>query len=143
MSLRPTWRERDLRAMLRFFSEAYNEADIVTGHYIRKFDLPILNGSLFEFGMPLLGQKLAVDTKVDLKDIAAMSLSQENLSSLKELDESKFHMNDTWWRKVARLTPEGLDLALDRVVKDVKQHTALRAELAAAGALNPPSIWTP
>lgn len=143
MSLKPTWREKDMLLMLDFFSQAWDEADIVTGHYIRKFDLPILNGSLFEFEMPLLGPKLAVDTKVDLKEIAAMSLSQENLSALKELDESKFHMNDNWWRKVARLTPEGLDLALTRVVKDVEQHTALRNKLAIAGALNPPSIWTP
>jgi hypothetical protein len=141
--LKPLWDEGDMQLMLGKFRKAWDAADVVTGHYIRKFDLPILQGSLFEFGFPLLDQKLVVDTKTDLVGIAGMSLSQENLSALKELEESKFHMNDNWWRKVARLQPEGLRLAHTRVTKDVIQHQKLRAALAEAGALNPPSLWTP
>jgi hypothetical protein len=38
----------------RLHQVLYNAADIVTGHYIKKFDLPILNGALFEHGLPLL-----------------------------------------------------------------------------------------
>ena len=142
-SLRPLWDERDAREMLAWFRGYYEAADVVTGHYIRKFDLPIINGALFEWGLPLLDQKLVVDTKTDLVELAAMSLSQENLASLKELEESKFHMHDNRWRQVARLTPEGLALAHERVTKDVLQHQALRKELAAAGALKPPSLWKP
>ena len=142
-SLNPLWDEGDMQLMLGRFRQLWDEADVVTGHYIRKFDIPILQGSLFEFGFPLLDQKLVVDTKVDLVDIAGMSLSQENLASLKELEESKFHMHDNWWRKVARLQPEGLKLAKERVVKDVIQHQNLRVALAESGALNPPSLWTP
>lgn len=142
-SLRPLWDEGDMQLMLGKFRQAWDVADIVTGHYIRKFDLPILNGSLFEFGFPLLDEKLVVDTKTDLVDIQGLSKSQENLSALKELEESKFHMNDNWWRKVARLQPEGLRLAKERVVKDVIQHQKLRASLAEAGALKPPSLWKP
>lgn len=141
--LNPLWDEGDMQLMLGKFRQAWDAADVVTGHYIRKFDLPILQGSLFEFGFPLLDEKLVVDTKTDLVDIAGMSLSQENLSSLKELEESKFHMHDNWWRKVARLQPEGLRLAHERVVKDVIQHQNLRLALAEAGALNPPSPWKP
>jgi hypothetical protein len=142
-SLSDIWDEGDMQLMLRDFLWAWDEADVVTGHYIRKFDLPILQGALFEFGFPLLDQKLVSDTKTDLVDIAAMSLSQENLAALHELGESKFHMNDNWWRKVARLTPEGLSLAKTRVVQDVIQHQELRRALSEAGALKPPSLWTP
>lgn len=142
-SLGPLWREEDARSMLAWFRGYYEAADVITGHYIRKFDLPILNGALFEWGMPLLDQKLVIDTKTDLVDMAAMSLSQENISALKELEESKFHMHDNRWRSVARLTPEGLALAQERVTKDVLQHQALRKSLAASGALKPASLWKP
>jgi hypothetical protein len=142
-SLGPLWREEDARSMLAWFRAYYEAADVVTGHYIRKFDLPILNGALFEWGLPLLDQKLVIDTKTDLVSLAALSLSQENLSALKELEASKFHMHDNRWRSVARLTPEGLALAQERVTKDVLQHQALRKELAAAGALKPASLWKP
>ena len=142
-SLGTRWSERDARRMLAAFRDLYAEADVVTGHYIRKFDLPILNGAMFEFGLPLLDEKRVIDTKTDMVDIAGQSASQENLSALKELEASKFHMNDTWWRKVARLTPEGLDLARQRVVGDVRQHQELRAALTADGALKPAAVWSP
>lgn len=139
-SLKPRWNERDARRMLAAFRERYDEADMVTGHYITKFDLPILNGALLEWGMKPLGRKLVLDTKVGLLDIAGLSASQENLSALKNLAESKFHMNDNWWRKVARLTPEGLALATERVVSDVLQHQALREALA---DWLQTSVWSP
>jgi hypothetical protein len=139
-SLKPRWTERDARRMMEAFRTAYDEADLVTGHYITKFDLPILNGALLEWGMAPLGQKLVLDTKVGLIDIAGLSASQENLSALKDLEASKFHMNDNWWRKVARLTPEGLALATERVISDVIQHRMLRTELA---DWTTTSVWSP
>ena len=140
-SLASTWREKDARRMVAWFRKLYDEADKITGHYVRKFDLPILNGACLEWGLPPLGPKVVIDTKTDLVDIAGMSASQENLSSLKALEESKFHMNDNWWRKVARLTPEGLDLARTRVTADVLQHQRLRAELSEW--LAQPREWHP
>lgn len=136
-----TWRERDVKRMLRFFREMYEAADIVTGHYIKKFDLPIINGAMLEFGFEPLPAKVVIDTKCDLVDIQGRSKSQENLATLKGLTESKFHMNDEWWRDVARLTRKGLDLAVERVVADVYQHQALRASLA--GWFKSPEEWRP
>src|ERR1700686_2433446 len=43
--------------MLTEFLKAYNEADMVTGHYIRGFDLPLISGALSEHGLPPLGEK--------------------------------------------------------------------------------------
>lgn len=139
-SLRPRWSERDARRMIAAFRELYDEADMVTGHYIRKFDLPILNGAMLEWGMKPLGRKLVLDTKTDLLDVAGLSQSQENLSAMKRLEESKFHMHDDRWRDVARLKPEGLALAHERVVSDVLQHQALRVRLAEWVS---PQVWSP
>lgn len=138
-SLTPTWKEPDMRKMLEGFVKMYNEADMVTGHYIEKFDLPIINGALLEFGYPPLEKKLYQDTKTHFDSTGGHSLSQENLSALKNLDASKFHMNDHMWRQVTRLTPEGLTLAKERVVKDVAQHKKLREALK--DWLGSPKYW--
>lgn len=140
-SLRSRWSERDARRMMTAFRCLWDEADVVTGHYIRKFDLPILNGSLMEWGMAPMDSKPTIDTKLDLVEVAGLSLSQENLSALKDLEESKFHMNDNWWRKVARLTPEGLALAQERVIRDVQQHQSLRGKLK--DWIKAPVTWRP
>jgi hypothetical protein len=134
------WTEKDARKITEAFIALYNDADAVTGHYIRKFDLPILNGACLEWGYPPLSEKLVYDTKIDLANVAGLSQSQENLASLKALDEGKFHMSDNNWRSVARLTPEGLALAKERVIDDVLQHKALRASLS---AWVKPDIWKP
>lgn len=129
--------------MLEGFRVLYNQADIVTGHYITKFDLPILNGAMFENRRPLLGQKDVQDTKVHLRTIEGLSKSQENLAGMLEVAEQKHHMSDYLWRKATRLTPEGIEQARKRVSDDVVQHIALRQVLIEAEVLNPPELWRP
>jgi hypothetical protein len=129
-SLNPTWDERDAREMLEWFASLWDEADIVTGHYIRKFDIPIVNGCLFEWGYPPLKPKRTLDTHGDMPRLAGMSKSQENLGEMLRIGSKKFHMNDTLWREVSRLTPRGLEEARARVVADVAQHQELRERLS-------------
>jgi hypothetical protein len=131
------------KRMLERFRELYDEAYVVTGHYARKFDLPILCGAMLENGFPPLSAKLVSDTHADLRRRAGLSASQENLGELLGLAESKYHMNDQRWRQAARLTPVGLKQAKRRVVMDVRQHKALRAALIDAGWLKQPRMWTP
>lgn len=135
--------ELDRAVLLADFIEAYDVADIVTGHYIRKFDLPILSGACMELEWPPLTGKLVSDTKCDLKNRAGLSASQENLAGMYQLEASKFHMGDHAWRDSTRLTKEGIALTAKRVVDDVKQHKALRERLLEAGFLNPPRRWSP
>src|SRR4029077_888621 len=82
-------------AMLAAFREAYDAADIVTGHYIRGFDLPILNARMMRHGLPLLGSTMAQDTKGDLARGQGLSKSQENLGAMFELRHPKVPMNTT------------------------------------------------
>lgn len=138
--LNERWRESDARYIITRFKDLYDEADMVTGHYIRKFDLPILNGACLEWGLGPLGPKMVLDTKTDLFDFGGMSKSQENLAGLLKLEASKFGMNDNQWRAVARLTPEALSLAKQRVSSDVVQHQQLREGLQ--GWLRP-RMWSP
>jgi hypothetical protein len=126
---------------LAHFRSRLEAADVVTGHYIIKHDLPILNGAFMELGIPPLGELLVQDTKLHLVRRKDLSASQENLASLFGLEEAKHHMTQTEWRTANRLTKAGLAASRKRVVDDVKQHKALRAELLKRGLLKAPSVW--
>lgn len=132
-----------LEQMLTKFTAAYNEADMVTGHYIRKHDLPILNGALMEVGLPLLGPKRTQDTKLDMVKKADIPVTQEFLSDTLGVKSRKYHMTQTMWRDANRLTPEGLALTEKRVTDDVRQHMKLRKAMLAMGMLHPPKVWRP
>ena len=132
-----------LEEMLERFRLAYNAADMVTGHYIRKHDLPVLNGALLEWGHEPLEQKLSQDTKLDLRKQRYQSASQENLAEMLGIPAPKIHMNTPRWRKANRLTPDGIELTRRRAVGDVKQHIALRRKLLEMDWLGAPRVWRP
>jgi hypothetical protein len=133
--------ECDLPYILTRFVEAYTAADMVTGHYIKGHDLPMVNGALMECLMPTLADKCVQDTKCDLVRSKGLSLSQESLGAMFRLDHAKEQMNQIKWRSANRLTPEGLAEVRRRVVGDVRQHMALRSELLARGYLCAPKVW--
>lgn len=134
---------RSHKKMLRRFREVWEEADVVTGHYIRGFDLPLLNGALIEFDVPRLDAKLTHDTKLDLVKHNGMSKSQENLSAMHDLDKPKVSMDVPKWREANRLTKKGLALTEERVLGDVVQHVELREWMLEMGMLGAPKLWEP
>lgn len=131
------------REMLVRFVEAYNEADLVTGHYIRNHDLPIINGALFEWGLPGLTPKMSSDTKNDLKKFKGVSKSQESLADMLDVEEQKYHMSQRKWRAANRLRPEGVEEARTRCMNDIVQHKELRRRLVEERWLKAPRLWSP
>lgn len=131
----------DPKEMLERFLERYNEAGMVTGHYIRRHDLPIINGALIEYRLPPLQPKLVQDTKVDLIRESDLPVSQENLAYMMGIRRKKMHMTQAMWREANRLTPRGLELTYKRVTGDVKQHMDMRKKLLKADLLKSPRIW--
>ncbi|HZU73571.1 MAG TPA: hypothetical protein VE990_12450 [Acidimicrobiales bacterium] len=129
--------------ILEGFLKLYEKADIVTGHYIRGYDLPVLNGALLEFGYPALEPKLTQDTKLDLVKFSGLSKSQENLGALLGLEHPKVQMDQAKWREANRLTPAGIRLTRERVTGDVRQHIELRSVLIERGLLGSPKLWSP
>jgi hypothetical protein len=138
--------EQDLsneQKMLGQFLKAYCEADMVTGHYIERHDLPLLNDHCMRFGWPLLDRKLTQDTKTLLPKVKGLGLSQENLATLYRLDKKKHHMNGRKWAMSNTLSPEGREEAFKRVTSDVAQHKELRAAVIERGYMKPPREWRP
>lgn len=134
--------EAPLTEILAEFVSAYNEADMVTGHYITGHDLPMINGALMECRMPPLRDTWVQDTKTQMMRSKGLSLSQESLGAMFRLANKKESMNQSQWRAANRLTPDGLAEVRRRVSGDVKQHKALRKELLAAGYLAAPKRWS-
>jgi hypothetical protein len=133
--------ETDPIAMLGAFRAAYEAADMVTGHFIRGYDLPMVNGALTEYQMPALADKLTQDTKLDLVRRQGLSGSQENLGAMLNLENPKVKMDQAKWRSANRLTPEGLVAVRERVTGDVKQHIEMRRRLLELGYLGPAVVW--
>jgi len=131
------------RTMLLGLVAAYVQADVITGHNVKRHDLRILNGALLEEGLSPLPPKLVCDTYADLKKKGGVSGSQENLAKMLNVKSSKVGMSQADWREANRLTPEGIVKTRRRVVGDVKQHIALRRELLKRNWLKPPSMWRP
>lgn len=134
--------EDDPKDMLRGFTVLYDQADIVTGHFIRGFDLPNLNAALMEFDLPLLSDKWTVDTKNDLVKRQGISASQESLGAMLGLEAPKVQMNQAKWREANRLTPHGIQLTKERVIGDVNQHIELLAELRRKGLVTAGKLWS-
>lgn len=130
--------------MLFDFLEAYEEADLVTGHYIRKHDLPILNGALLERGfIGGLRQMLVSDTKEDLVRYSALPKNQEFLEAVMGTSQQKVQMTQADWRAANRFQPEGIAAARKRVTSDVRGNMQMRAELIDRGLLKAPRLWRP
>lgn len=128
--------------MIGEFLEAYDAADIVTGHFIRGFDLPLLSGAMMRLGLGPLPDKLAQDTKLDLAKGTGLSKSQENLGAMFELRHPKVPMDTAKWAEANMLLPHGIALTRKRVMGDVRQHIELRQRLLDDCLLRAPRLWT-
>lgn len=135
--------EVPFRTMLLGFAAAFVQADLITGHNVRKHDLRILNGALLEEGLSPLPPKLVCDTYTDLKKKGGVSGSQENLAKMLNVKSSKVGMSQYDWREANRLTAKGIALTRRRVTADVRQHILLRKELLKRDWLRAPRMWQP
>ncbi len=136
-----TKRDSSFRTMLRKLRAALTEADVVAGHYIRGFDLPLVNSNLFHEGMPLLPDMFALDTKGDLAKMHGISKSMENLGATLGLDHQKVSMNTEKWWQANTLTEKGIREARTRVIGDVEENKEMLLELQKRGALGAPTLW--
>jgi hypothetical protein len=127
--------------MLNAFRYWYDTADMVTGHYIRAFDIPIINAAMVEHGMEPLGDKLTCDTKLDLIKMTGVSKSQKNLAEMLSAQNEKLDMSGPKWRSANRMEASGIAKARERCIGDVRQHMEMREEMVRRGLLSKPVMW--
>lgn len=135
--------EESYEEVLIHFVERFEKADMVTGHYIRKHDLPIINGALVELGMQPLSQKLTSDTKLDLVQWSALPKNQEYLASIMGAGQQKLHMTQADWRDANKFLPSGLKKVRQRASTDVIGQLQMREEMIRRNLLKAPRLWRP
>jgi hypothetical protein len=131
----------DAPAAHTFFRAVLTGAGVIAGHNIRRHDLPIFQAWLLRLELPPLPRVLTSDTLRDYPKRKDMSASLENLVEMYGVPGKKFGMNQPMWEAANRLTPEGVELARERVGSDVLLQERLRARLLELGLLGPPRMW--
>lgn len=128
-----------------FIKNYYDPAYMVTGHNIRDFDLPTINGALLLCGLPTLGPKLCRDTLRDTLRTKAIGRSLESFAIHFGLDVQKKHMAEALWARVwgFKMTAATRDVVKDRCESDVEITLLLEATLLKRGLLKPPRVWRP
>lgn len=143
-TLEPYPHHRDsATAMLSLLSAAIESSDLVVGHYVRKHDLPMVNGHLMEYSMYPLQSVLVSDTCLDLAKKKDMSRSLASLAALYDLREQKLDISQQDWRDGNRLIPEAVAKIVERCESDVRVLENLHGILLRSGHLRAPKVWTP
>ena len=125
--------------MLAEFLEAYDEAGMVTGHNLLRFDLPLLSTEMMRSGFPPLGPMRVQDT-IRIVKTKGFKKGQDNLSTLVRSPEQKMPLNWQEWQDA--YDEAGWPRVIERVVSDVRGHKLLRAEMIRRGWLRPAVMWS-
>jgi hypothetical protein len=131
-----------LEQLFGMFVELTCDDVIVTGHWIRGFDLPLMNNTALRSDCTPLDRIMTHDTKSDLVKLGGLSKSQENLGSMLDLEHKKVSMSTGKWESANRLTTDGIAQSMERVTGDVRMHIVMRQELLVRGLLGPPKAWS-
>ena len=127
-------------AMFGAFLADYERADMVTGHNLIRFDLPVLNADLLRHGFPSLGAKLVQDT-IRIVKTKGFKKGQDNLSTLIENPIGKMPLNWQEWHNAYK--EPGWPTVIERVTSDVRGHKLLRERMLERGWVRRPVMWSP
>lgn len=123
-------------------------ADLLTGHNIDRFDLPLFQAQLMRRGMKALPSLLTQDT-MRLPKKRDMSASQESLINYVDLKAKcpigmpiyKDHLSIPEWEDAAMGWNDAI--LIERPLSDVHGHVHLREVLIEKEYLAAPRVWTP
>lgn len=118
------------------FREAWDQADFVVGHNIKRHDRKILDGLYASLGIPLLSTRRMVDTYLDQPKMAGFSRSLENLATRWLCPERKISLSEYDWEQAYDGVPEAVGLMRKRVESDVRISIWLYHELRRRELLN-------
>jgi DNA polymerase elongation subunit (family B) len=132
---RPELRARMLRPLLA----AINEADMLTGHNILRFDLPVLNSECLRLGLPTVPSILVQDTMKLGAWTKGFKKGQDNLGRMLKVKDEKLALDWQAWQDA--YDEKGWVTIKERCVSDIRQHKQIRAEMIARNMLAAPRRW--
>jgi len=128
------------RKMLVPLLEAIGEADMLTGHNLLRFDLPVLNSECLRLGLRPLDSVLVQDT-MRLVKTKGFKKGQDNIVTLTKVPIPKLSLSWQEWQEAYE--EKGWATVVERCVTDVKGHKLMRQEMLDRGWLKEPTRWRP
>lgn len=130
-------RKARARKVLRPFYELLSEAEMVTGHNIKRFDLRVFNAEAMRCGVEPIRQVLVEDTMAILRskgfkkglDNIAVELGCGGKLALSWSEWDKAYEDPSW------------QVVKERCESDVRLHKQVREEMRSRGWLKPPTMW--
>jgi len=126
------------RAFIKPLFDIIAEADVLTGHNIVRFDLPVLNAECLLLGLPTIGSKLVEDT-IRLPKSKGFKKGQDNMSHAFGVKAEKMPLSWAQWES-AYAEPD-LTTIKERCASDVLMHIEMREKMRRANVLGPPKMW--
>ena len=126
--------------MLKPFLADLRRADMVTGHNILRFDLPIVNAECLRLGLDPLPRLLVQDT-IRVVRTKGFKKGQDNIGRLLRLSEKKLALDWQAWQD--GYDEPGWETIKARAAGDVRQHKRMREEMIARGWLREPVRFVP
>lgn len=128
------------RGMVEELVNQINKADVVTGHNIIRFDLPVLNSECLRLGLPPLNPVMAQDTMRIVKT-KGFKKGQDNLGKLLETAEQKLSLDWQGWEDAYE--EDGWQTIKDRCMSDVVMHKQVRSLMVEKEWIKSAKKWTP
>jgi len=128
-----------LRAeMLAPLLEAISKADMVTGHNLLRFDLPVINAECLRLGLEPIRKVLVQDTMRFVRS-KGFKKGQDNIGELLRLRNQKMSLSWQGWQDA--YDEEGWRDIIARAETDVIMHKEMRLGLIERNILKPPVMW--
>jgi hypothetical protein len=124
--------------MLAPFLEQVAAADMLTGHNIARFDLPVLNAECMRLDLPPIRDVLVQDT-MRLRRSKGFKKGLDNLAVLFKADTQKLALSWQEWQDA--YDEDGWQTIRDRCESDVVSHKQVREALIERGLLQDARRW--
>lgn len=131
---KPERRARMLKPLLA----AIGEADMLTGHNILRFDLPVINAEAMRLGLEPIRSAYVQDT-IRLIRSKGFKKGQDVLGRLHHVSSEKLALDWQGWQDAYDVT--GWPTVRERCESDVLMHKELREQLLVKNHLKPPRFW--
>ena len=124
--------------MLEQLLKQIERADLLTGHNIIRFDIPVINSDAMRLGLEPVREAWVQDT-MRLIRAKGFKKGQDNISKLLRTSQDKLPLSWQEWEDAYE--QDGWATIRERAETDVIGHKEMRAGLLKRRLLRPPRIW--
>lgn len=126
------------RKMLADLLYEIREADVLTGHNIGRFDLPVINAECMRLDLDPV-RDVAIQDTMRLRRAKGFKKGLDNLAALFQTDTQKMSLSWQEWQDA--YDEDGWQTIRDRCESDVLGHKQVREALLERGLLQPARRW--